>query len=166
MKKRGFTLVEFALTIAILGVVGVFMAPAINNAVKDYNLVWNRRVLVNEAREGMERMTREIRLIPGSPQITSIGATSFVFQYPTGTTITYSLSGGNLLRNSDVLVANVSSLTFTYYNEDSGTASTTATVRSVGIQFTSGTAATGNFTLRTRAFLTNTGNDYDNYTSP
>jgi prepilin-type N-terminal cleavage/methylation domain-containing protein len=164
--RRGFTIVEFALTIAILGVAALLVAPSVSSAIKDYNLVWSRRLVVNEAREGLDRMVREIRLVPGSAQITTVSATSLVFQYPTGTPISYSLSGGNLLRNSDILVSNVSSLAFTYYDEVGAATSVASAVRSVGIQLTAGNATTGTMTLRTRVFLTNTGNDYAHYTSP
>ena len=156
---RGFTPVELVLSIAILGILGTALGPGIASSVKTYSLTASRRQTTAEARAGMARMVAEIRQIPGSAQVISIGATSFQFQFPVGTTITYSLSGSNLLRNADVLVANVSSLAFAYYDESGAVTAVAANVRSVQISFTT----TAPMTLRTRVFLVNTGNYYGGF---
>lgn len=159
---RGFTAVELVLSIAILGVLGLALGPGLSNAVQSYSLISTRRMGVAETRAAMERMAREIRLIPGRSQVSLITSSSFQFQYPTGTSITYSLSGTNLMRNSDVLLANVSALTFTGYTETGGTTTNESGIRSIGITITT----TMPYTLRTRVFLPNTGNYYQGFASP
>jgi prepilin-type N-terminal cleavage/methylation domain-containing protein len=167
MKHRAFTIIELILTIAILGVLAGGIGPGVSAAINTYDRILNRRQMLAEAEAGMERMVREIRLIPGSSQVTSAATTSFQFQYPTGTSITYSLSGTNLSRNSDILLANISSLAFTYYTQAGATTTTAASVRSVGIQFTmTSSGSTPSLTLSTRVFIRNTGNNYVNFTSP
>lgn len=112
-------------------------------------------------------MVREIRLIPGQAQVTTTTASSFTFQYPTGTSITYSRTGTNVMRNSDILMNNVTALAFTYYDQAGNTTTTAANVRSVRIQLTATTAdGTSSLTVRTRVFIRNTGNYYLNFTSP
>lgn len=162
MRFRGFTAVELVLSIAILGVLGLALGPGIATSVQSYQLIASRRAGVAEARAAMERMVREIRQIPASAQVIGIGASSFQFQFPAGTAITYSLSGSNLLRNSDVLAANVSALAFTYYDEAAAVTATAANVRSVGISITT----TMPFTLQTRVFIPNTGNYYTGFVQP
>ena len=164
---KGFTLIELVLTITILGVLSMVIAPNMFNAIKGYDLVGTRRLVLAEGRAGVERMAKEIRLIPGAAQITSVAAQNFQFQYPTGTSIAYTLSGTNLLRNSNILIGNINALTFTYYDESGTSTLTAANVRSVGILFTiDSPGAIANYTLRTRVFLPNTGNNYDHFTSP
>jgi len=164
---KGFTLIELVLSIALIGIMAFAIGPGLAAGVKSYDLITTRKQMLGSSRAGMDRMVREIRLIPGSAQVTSIGASSFQFQYPAGTSITYSLSGTNLMRNSDILISDVSALTFTYYGETDVVTATAASVRSVGIQFTStGHGSIPSYTLRTRVFLRNTGNNYANYTTP
>ena len=163
----GFTLIELVIVIALVGVLGAVLAWGLPAAVQGYDLVWARRGVVANARGGLQRMVSEIRLIPGAGQITSIAATNFQFQYPVGTAITYSLSGGDILRNSDVLINNVSALTFTYFDEDGSVATTPSDVHLVGINLTVDSPGNvSNYDLRTKIFIRNTGNDYVNFTSP
>jgi prepilin-type N-terminal cleavage/methylation domain-containing protein len=167
MKVRGFTLIEMVLSIAMLGVMMLALGPGLRASLDKYNLLSARRQAISDVRSGMDRMVSEIRLIPASAQVISIGATSFQFQYPAGTPITYSLSGGNLMRNSDILISNVSSLAFAYYDQSGAVTATTSAVRAVSIQLTADVPSTStSYTLRTRVFLTNTGNYYANFTSP
>lgn len=164
---RGFTFVELVLVTALLGVLGMVIGPPLYNAINGYDLVTTRRLVLAESRAGVERMVKEIRLIPSSTEITALNLQSFQFQYPVSTNITYSLSGTNLMRNSDILIQNVLSLTFTYYDEDGLTTSTPANVRSVGFVLTiDSPGAIANLSLRTRTFIPNTGNNYANFTSP
>lgn len=165
--RRGFTLIEFVIVIALVGVLGAVLASGLPAAIQGYDLVWSRRLTVADARSGMQRMVSEIRLIPGSAQILSVGATNFQFQYPIGTPITYSLSSGDLLRNSDILVESVSSLTFSYFDETGAITAIPAAVHLVGINLTVDSPGNiSNFDLRTKIFIRNTGNDYVNFTSP
>jgi prepilin-type N-terminal cleavage/methylation domain-containing protein len=167
MKNRGFTLVELILTMGMLGVMVGMMAPWMINAVKSYDLISTRRLMLGEVRAGFDRMIREIRLIPGQSQIIATSASSFQFQYPTGTSITYSLTGTNLMRNSDILMNNVTALAFTYYDQSGNTTTTPSSVRSVTLQVTATTTSSSTpYTVRTRVFVRNTGNHYTNFTSP
>jgi len=167
MKKRGFTVVEMVMVIAILGILIGTLAPWLIESAQSFNLISNRKSMLGQIRSGFDRMVAEIRLIPGQAQIISTTSGSFQFQYPTGTSITYSLSGTNLMRNSDILINNVTALSFTYYDQ-SGTATTTpGSVRSVMINLTATAPNTSSsLTVQTRIFIRNTGNYYANFTSP
>lgn len=164
---KAFTLLELLLAIIMLIILGMMLGPVLNNVVLSSNLIFSRREVIAEARNGMERMVSEIRLTPNTNVLASITATNLQFQYPAGTAITYSLSNGNLMRNSDILVAGVSSIAFSYYNEAGNNTATAANVRSIGIKFTTTSPTeSSSLTLQTRVFLRNTGHNYATFTSP
>jgi prepilin-type N-terminal cleavage/methylation domain-containing protein len=167
MKKRGFTMVEMVMVIAILGILVGTLSPWLIESAQSFNLISNRKSMLGQMRAGFDRMVAEIRLIPGQSQIIATSANSFQFQYPTGTSITYSLSGGNLMRNSDILMNNVTALSFTYYDQAGSATTTPASVRSVMMSLTATAPNTSSsLTVQTRLFLRNTGNYYANFTSP
>ncbi len=168
MKQKGFTLVELVLVIALLGILGAVLGPGLSSAIKGFDTVWSRKQTLAQARAAMDRMVREIRLIQSSADVVNVStSTSFQFEYPDGTAITYDLNSTNLRRNTDTLASNVTSLSFSYYNEQGNTTATASAVRSVGIQLGMDVPGDhGTLTLRTRTFLRNTGNNYAAYASP
>ena len=161
-KRRGFTLVELVLSIALVGVLAGVLGVALFQGVKGFDLVSSRKSTLAQARLAMERMVREIRLIQQSSDVVNVSSTTqFNFEYPHGTSIQYALSGGNLMRNTDVLARNVNALAFTYLDGAGVATATAAQVRSVRIQLTlNAPNSHGTLTLRTQIFLRNTGNNY------
>lgn len=163
--KRGFTLVELLLTIALLGILAIGIGPPVASSVQQYALVRARRQMVAQSQTAMERMIREIRLVQNASHITSVSSSSsFTFQYPPGTSITYDLSGTNLRRNSNILAENVSALSMTYFDEGGGVTSVAANVRRVRIQMTvDPPGSTGTLTLRSSTFIRSLGNNYGTF---
>lgn len=163
--KKGFTLIEMLLVVALLGVLAIGLGSAVQESVKGYDMVWTRRQLVAQARAGMDRMIREIQLIPASSSVINVSSSDqFIFRYPSSTQIRFSLSGTNLRRNNYALIEHVQNLTFTYYDENGNTTNTAGNVRSVAVQFTLDPATViPDYTLRTRTFLRNAGNYYSGY---
>jgi type II secretory pathway pseudopilin PulG len=165
MKKHtlGFSMVELVLVIAMLGIAGSMIAPGFMASIKSYNFFNLRAQALSQARAGMDRLVSEARLIPSQSSIVGIAATNFQFQYPAGTAISYNLNGTNLRRNTDNIIQNISSLSFTYYNEAGTVTASTSSVRSVGMQFSITPPGGSTYTLRSRIFLRNTGNLYGSY---
>lgn len=166
--KRGFTLVELVLVVALLGIEAFMLGPPMMVAVKEYALVSSRREALAEARSAVDRMVKEIRLIPSSAAVIDVsGANSFQFQYPLGIAITYALDGTDLERNGVVLASNVGLLEFKYYNSAGAETAAAAAVRSVQVRLIINAPFNyGTVPLTTTVFLRNTGNEYNNYTSP
>lgn len=166
--RRGFTMVELVLVIAILGIQALMLGPPIMKAVQQYDLVWSRRQTLGEARSAMDRMVKEIRLIPSSAAIIDISSpTQFQFQYPAGNTITYALSGTTLLRNGATQASNVGTLNFNYYDAAGVATITRTAVRTIQIKLTLNAPSNhGTVPLTTTVFLRNLGTDYGNFTSP
>lgn len=163
-KPRGFTLVELVLVISLLGILGLVLGPGLMETVRSYELVRSRRVVLAQAHSALERMTREIRLIPSQGAVLTSAGTQFSFQYPAGTTITYGLSGTVLQRNGINLLPNVSSISFIYYTESGMATVTPSAVRRVRVNLTlDPPGSTGTLNMQTGVFLRNTGNHYSAY---
>lgn len=166
--RKGFTMVELVLVIGILGMQALILGPPIMKSVEEYNLVGARRQTLAEARSAIDRMVKEIRLIPSSAAIVNISsATQFQFQYPLGTNITYALSGTTLQRNGATLATGATLLEFKYYDVNGNETATAASVRTIQIRLTlAAPSSQGSVPLTTTVFLRNLGNDYDLFTSP
>jgi len=109
------------MSIVIVASVVAGLSFYIKNIVDLYNFITFRNEVASSSRMALSRMIREIRqsASPTEGNITTAAENSFTFTDVTGATISYSLSGSNLMRNTDVLSANVNSLTFTYYDLNS-----------------------------------------------
>lgn len=163
--KRGFTLVEFVLAIAMIGILGAVLGPGLGRAIRGYNIVQARRATLAQARAAIDRIVHEIRLIQGANAILNISSSSsFQFEYPNNNAITYSLSGGNLMRNSDILADNVPSLNFQYFRGSGATTTTPSQVRRVRIQFAiNAPNSQGGLTLATHVYLRALHDRYENF---
>ena len=121
--KKGLTLIEIVMVIVIVATVVAGLSFYIKNIVDLYNFVTFRNEIALSARMALSRMIREIRQCSSPTElvgnISVADAHSFTFIDITGATIAYSLSGSNLMRNSDILATNVSALNFTYYDLNS-----------------------------------------------
>lgn len=70
--KKGFTLIELVLVIAILGIISVGFIGFINIGSNVYNNVSSRDALISDARFAVERLNRELRnALPNSIRILS-----------------------------------------------------------------------------------------------
>ena len=131
---RGFTLLEVIITLVIAGVLATIGATLMSSGFRSYFL---GRELARDAAQGtlaLERMTRDLRTARSAADLTTIGASTITFVDVDGNTISYALSAGALTRSQNggtaqPLAANVSSLAFTYLqNDGQTTAASSATV--------------------------------------
>ncbi len=120
--ERGVTLIEMVVSIVLIGIIGAAAAQVLLSSSRS-TLTAN---LVREAtqvnRLAMDRMIREIRNVDGNRCISNATtATTFSFVDGQNNAIAYTWAGAGspLMRNADLLVNNVSSLTFTYFNNAS-----------------------------------------------
>jgi len=147
--KKGFTLVELVLSIALIALVAFLIAPMFISGVRSYSLVADRKAALAEARLAMDRMTQEIRLIPSTDDITTWDAGQITFNKPTENNITYTLAGGNLTRNGAIMAENVDSLAFSYLDQNGDPAVAKADIERVRFEMVKG-AGTGHGNLRVR----------------
>ncbi len=126
--KRGWTLIELIMVIVIVGALTGISSMYIQQIIDLWSSLSFRSEFVNEARAAIVRMSREIRNMKLRTQsyepITLANTNALTFIDPATNSISYSVSGVNLMRNSDIMASNISSLQFCYYNSINNAACT------------------------------------------
>jgi len=130
MSEKGVTLIEMVLIIVLIGIIGVIATDTFLYSSKSVLTANAVREATQVNRVAMDRMIREIRNVRNNQCVATATPTTFSFVDPDNNTITYSLSGGSLVRTQNVtpntLVNNVSSLAFSYFNNADPPADITA----------------------------------------
>lgn len=155
MKKFiGFTLLELVLVILVIGIVVAASSKPIMQGLNNFVVNKDFDTLDWQANMALEEMTRKIRTIPRSASITTATASQFTFVDNLNTTISYTLSGGNILENTNILTSNATSLAFTYYTRLGASTLTASAIRFVKISITL-TVGTYTYTYATTVNLQN-----------
>jgi len=117
---EGFSLIEIVVVCVLIGIIAAVIIPPLHQGVQSFAVTEARGDLTSQARQAATRMIRELRNIQkkadNTPNITAANAASITFVDVLDNTITFSLSGSTLQRNSNALVDQVSSLQFRYFN--------------------------------------------------
>lgn len=134
-KQKGFTLFEMVISILILSLIALAGGKILQVSFNAYN---QNQAITNanaQARLALERLRRDIHNVNSKNDFTTATASQLVFRDVYGTTITYSISGTQLLRNSQVLADGIVSAnsSFSYLNSSLNTASSLSTIRYVVI---------------------------------
>ncbi len=147
-RKEGFTLSELLVAMIISGVVMAAVFSTYYSQQKSYVLQEQVAAMQQNLRSAMFYMEREIRMAGCDPTrttgagITAATASSISFTQDSDAdgdtsdpneTISYSLSGGNLLRNGDAIAEGIDALNFVYLDGDGTVTATTSDIRSVQI---------------------------------
>jgi len=152
-KIVGFTVLELVIVIIIIGIVASVIGPILFISTRAMNTQYELSNVMGEGRVAISRIIRELRMMRTTNDLI-IGANSITFSDVNGTTITYSLSGENLMRNSQVLANPVTALSFTYQDAGGATTAVVANVRYVTVSITLTDNNVVN-TLQDTAFLRN-----------
>jgi len=151
-KQSGFTLIEVIMVMVILGVIAAMsskmIAAGFNAALTSQNLNnanWQGRLAI-------ERMVRDIRVVRSANDIVTRTASDFMFTDISGNSIEYKLSGGNLLRNTQILADGVNSLTFSYVDKNGNAVAGNTDVHYVGITLKI-TQDNANYSLTSSVYL-------------
>ena len=128
-RERGFTLIEGVIAIVITGIIFAVGSGIMSNTFNAYFTGRDLTELDWQCRVAMNRMLRDLRDIrsASATDLVTTPATEITFTTTTPQTITYSLSGTTLMRNSQALADGVSNLNFTYVTNDGRTSTTAAT---------------------------------------
>lgn len=164
MKKKGFTLVEIILSVSLVGILFIFASLLLRGGLDAYTHVSQRGANLQAARFAMDRMIRELIQVEDDNQnnIQTIQSNRIVFVDSLGMMSDFELIGQNLMRNNDILLSNVTALTFTGFTSANTITSSGSQVRRVRIQFsTLPPGQTAPLTLRTDVFIRNY--MYDNF---
>ena len=151
--KKGFTLVELVLTIALIAIVAGVIAPVLVGGLRSYVMISSQKAALAQVRLAMERMSAEIRLIPDTDSIDTWTSTQFQFDIPSESNVRYRLQSGDLQRGSTDLASNVSNLNFTYLNSGGNPAAAKEDIYRIGVEMTLDAAGgQGSITIRTEVF--------------
>lgn len=120
--SKGFTLIEAVITIVIVGVISGIAAMIILQGMRAYTKEQNLSGVHYQARQAMERMAREIRLIRSTTDITASTATNLQFTDVNGSTLGFQWTIPILNRwngaSNDILASGVAAFSFSYYKND------------------------------------------------
>jgi type II secretory pathway pseudopilin PulG len=115
--KFGLTVIELIMVIVLMAVLAVGTAPFITAVVDRWQFIQFRDEVGTQARLALDWMVREIREVKDKNSFSIADASQIKFTNSDSVLIEYSLSGNTLLRNTDSLATNVSSLQFEYRNK-------------------------------------------------
>lgn len=131
-KQLGFTLIETIITLVILGAVAGIAGQLLAQAFTGTQEAEEIDELNWKARQGLERLSRDLREVDPS-ELTTITGSQLVYTSASGEAVTYSYGAGTLTRNGNALLTNISNFSFVYYD---GTGTVTAVTDDVRfIQF-------------------------------
>lgn len=133
MYKRGFTLIEMVFVIIILSVVAAIGSRVMGAS---FNAYFTNQNVINADAQGrlaLEKLVRDIHNIASPSGITTATPTSLSFLDLDGVTVTYTISGTQLLRNGITLADGINNLAFSYYNGAGAVTATTSAIRYVNV---------------------------------
>lgn len=130
---KGFTLIELVMVIVILSIIAasssVFMFSLANSFITNMNL----NDAYGQGQMAAQRMSRDLRTVRSSSDITTAGAHSFAFNDINGNTISYSLSSNNLILtkngSAQTLATGLNSLNIFYLDANENSTTTASAVR-------------------------------------
>jgi type II secretory pathway pseudopilin PulG len=135
-KQKGWTLLELTMVIVVTGFVGMGAIEMLRLGVEGQILAQKGQALAWDGEMGIARITEDLHSIKSPSSISTATASALTFTNYNGATIAYSLSGGQILRNSKALANDVTSLAFTYYDSSGNVTATIANIRYIGVSFT------------------------------
>ena len=154
MARKGFTLIETVIVILILSIIAAIASKVMQAA---FNAYFTNQYITNaniQARLALERLSRDVRAISSAGSISTATASQLSFTDVNGNTITYQLTGSQLMRSGQVLADGVSNLSFTYLDRNAASTTTPANICYVTttLGFNSGGV---NYTVRSTATAMN-----------
>ena len=156
--RKGFTLIEALLSIVVISALVAAVAHTMIKGMDSYSIIADRREALQEARLAVNMMSDELQTIANpATDISAISATSITFTPAAGGSVTYSIVGTELRRDSKTLAQNVTASSgFIYYTAGGGITSTPSLIYRIHIRVEiSSTALHGNVQINSNVYLRN-----------
>jgi prepilin-type N-terminal cleavage/methylation domain-containing protein len=135
-KQKGFTLVELIIVTVIIAFIGVGAVEMLRLGAESQIIAEKSQTAAWDGQVALNRLTEDLHSIKSAANISTATATALTFTSYNGNTISYALSGGQLLRNSLALANNVTGLAFSYFDASGNATTTIADIRYIGVNFT------------------------------
>lgn len=120
MKKlkypSGFTLIELAFVITLVGMVTLTVAITLAPMLNSWTVDRPRLEATASINYAVDRIASELAQLKDPLSVMAATTTSFQFVDGSNSNISYTLSGTNLMRNANVLARNVQQLSFSYWD--------------------------------------------------
>jgi type II secretory pathway pseudopilin PulG len=119
--RKGFTLFEAVIVIIIVVILAVVIALYIREGISAWQFFSGQKNLALSTRSAVNRVVRELKRCRQNTNITTHAAKEITFIDVDNKSVTFSQSGSDLMRDSDILLGNLRDpcgLTFTYLDED------------------------------------------------
>lgn len=119
-KQRGLSLIELTVVVVILGIVVLGLVTFFMGGTKSWVTGQYQLKAQREARQAIDRMVREIR---HGELVTDGSTNNIAVDIPAlgskdAYNVTYNLSGTTIQRDTNLLIDNVQSLVFTYFDNN------------------------------------------------
>ncbi len=136
LKQKGWTLLELMMVTVVVGIVGLGAVEMLRLGAQVQISSQKNQALLWDGELAMTRITEDLHMIQSPSSISAATVASLTFKNMNGTTITYSLSGHQLMRNSYALANNVTSFSLSYLDQDGNVTTTLADIRYIGVNLT------------------------------
>jgi len=134
--SRGFTLIELIMVMIIMSIISVVLAKFLMSTLNSFTTEYQLSEIENQGTMVMNRLSNDIQNIRTPADISTINSNAFAFTDINGNTISYTVSGTQLLRNSITIIDNLSSISLGYLNASGATTGTAASVVYVTLSLT------------------------------
>lgn len=134
--QSGFTLIEAIVVIIIVAIVAVATGPLLFQASRSTNTQYELANMDNTARVAIVRLTKDLRNVRSSGEISNAGASAITFTDVSGNSVSYALSGTTLQRNGYNLLPDVSSFALSYYDASGAVTAVIANIRYIKFSLT------------------------------
>ncbi len=134
--RKGATLAELVIVFTVLSIVAFGFASYIFNSMQAWVLIASSDAAISNARLSMTRITAELRRIRKPENILVHATSECQFIDIDSQTVDFKQSGTDLLRNADILAANLvtpEGLRFTYLNASGEVTSVKQDMRTIRV---------------------------------
>lgn len=154
--RRGYTLLELVVSIAVMGILGLYLVYAVWGSAQAYNDLRSRAANAADAHHALELLSREIQEIrtATSADIPVMASTDLSFTDIGGSAVEYAFSGTTLNRNGQALLKRLESFSFAYAKQDGTAPAAAADLWTVEVSMTL-LRGDRRLVLRTRIFPRN-----------
>lgn len=118
MNKKGFTMVEYILVIALSGIIFLALSQVVIITIRSFDIVLSGSAIIGQTDTSYQRMMREIRQVRDRTSLVTAQSDDIRFTDMNGNDIEYRLSSGQILRNSAVAIDNATGLSIEYFDRD------------------------------------------------
>ena len=133
IKQKGATLLEVVMVIILVGILSAGGGELVRLGFESYVAGQSSIDADWQGRTAFERMTRELHAVRSASDIIAATPDILTFTNIEGNTISYQLTGTQLMRNTQVLAVSVQDLAFHYYDSSGAVALNNSDIRYITV---------------------------------